>query len=160
MSPRAAELIARLRLVPHPEGGHYAEVHRAGTAVDPLDGRQRRAAMTSIHFLLCAGEKSRWHRVASDEVWCHLEGAPIELHVLDLLAHTPRSLLLGAVAEGMVPQHAVHANQWQAAHSSGDYSLAACMVAPGFEFADFELMSINDPLRAWLSRHHPALAIF
>jgi uncharacterized protein len=133
MNERAAELALRLHLRPHPEGGFYAEVHRSAATVDALDGRPRRAALTSIYFLLPAGVISRWHRVLR-------RGGPVS-------AHTS-------------PQHTVPAGVWQAARSSGEHSLAACIVAPGFDFADFALMAADDPLRAWLTRHHPALAAY
>jgi uncharacterized protein len=160
MLPRARALIERLHLRPHPEGGFYAEVHRSAHSVDPLDARPRRAALTSIYFLLPEGAASRWHRVLSDEIWCHLEGAPIELHLLDGAARTLRSLSLAPVSEQALPQHTVPAGQWQAARSSGAYSLAACMVGPGFDFADFALMAADDPLRPWLAQAHPALSIY
>jgi uncharacterized protein len=158
VSPRATELVERLHLRPHPEGGFYAEVHRSPAVVDARDGRPARAALTSIYFLLPAGAVSRWHRVASDEVWCHLEGAPIEL----LLLHgdAARSHQLGPVADRQSPQHTVPAGTWQAARSLGDYSLAACMVAPGFDFDDFELMSADDPLRERLAQGSPELRAF
>lgn len=158
MASRAAALIDRLHLLPHPEGGHYAEVFRSTADVETSRGR--RAALTSIYFLLCAGEVSRWHRVASDEVWCHLEGAPIELHRLDATTRSVRSTLLAPVSEHGEPQCTVSAGTWQAACSQGEYSLAACMVAPGFAFDDFELMTSDDPLRTWLAQAHPALAVF
>lgn len=81
MDPRAAQLIERLALVPHPEGGHYREIQRSALRVRPLDGRGERAATTGIYFLLAAGEHSRWHRVASDETWHHYEGDALELLV-------------------------------------------------------------------------------
>jgi uncharacterized protein len=158
MPPRAAALIERLRLAPHPEGGHYAEVFRSTAEVQGSGGR--RAALTSIYFLLCAGEVSRWHRVASDEVWCHLEGAPIELHRLDAATRQVQSTRLAPVSDRGEPQCTVPAGVWQAARSQGDCSLAACMVAPGFDFADFTLMSDDDALRAWLAQAHLALAAF
>jgi uncharacterized protein len=160
MSSRADELIRRLGLRPHPEGGHYAEVHRAAKAVEPLDGRARRPALTSIYFLLAQGEFSHWHRVSSDEVWCHLEGAPLALHVLEPVQRTLERIVLGPVGDGAQAQHTVPAHAWQAARSLGGYSLAACIVGPGFEFEDFELMAAIDPLRAWLAREHPDLRGF
>ena len=160
MNARAAELIERLHLRPHPEGGFYAEVHRSSSTVDALDGRSRRAALTSIYFLLPAGAISRWHRVLSDEVWCHLEGASIELHLLEAAQPSAHTIALGPVSASTAPQHTVPAGVWQAARSRGDYSLAACMVAPGFDFADFALMAADDPLRAWIARQQPALAAY
>lgn len=160
MHPRTAHLVERLHLRPHPEGGFFAEVHRSSSVVDALDGRPRRAALTSIYFLLPAGVSSRWHRVLSDEVWCHLEGAPIELHLLDAAQPSAHTIALGPVSAHARPQHTVPAGVWQAARSGGDYSLAACIVAPGFDFADFALMAADDPLRGWIARHHPALAAY
>jgi uncharacterized protein len=157
MNPRAAELIERLHLQPHPEGGFYAEVHRSQQSVDPLDGRVQRAALTSIYFLLPEGAVSRWHRVLSDEVWCHLEGAALELHLLDAAVQRAHSVLLAPVSAEASPQCTVPAGVWQAARSTGAYSLAACMVAPGFDFADFALMPADDPLRSWLALQHATL---
>jgi uncharacterized protein len=155
LSDRAAELIERLHLHPHPEGGHYAEVHRGTRQVDPRDGRPLRAALTSIHFLLRQGEASRWHRVASDEVWCHLEGAALDLHLVDAERREWRSVILGPVSAQAQAQHTVPAQVWQAARGRGDYTLCACIVGPGFEFDDFELMPATHPLRAWLARERP-----
>jgi predicted cupin superfamily sugar epimerase len=160
MAARAAELVSRLGLAAHPEGGHYTEVFRSTATVDAGGGRPRRAALTSIYFLLCAGEVSRWHRVGSDEVWCHVEGAAIELHQVDSATRQVQSALLARVSAQAAPQCTVLAGAWQAARSQGAYSLAACTVAPGFDFADFELLAAQDPLRAWLQREHPRLAAF
>jgi hypothetical protein len=160
MPSRADDLIQRLKLRPHPEGGHYAEVFRSDLRVEPLDGRPRRAALTSIYVLLREGEFSHWHRVSSDEVWCHVEGAPLALHVLEPVQRTLERITLGPVGDGVQPQHTVPAHAWQGARSTGAYSLAACIVGPGFEFADFDLMSALDPLRAWLARDHPDLREF
>ncbi len=78
-SRRVRELVDALALVPHPEGGHYREIYRSRAHVTPHDGRPTRVAFTAIHFLLAAGEASRWHRVASDEAWHHYEGDALEL---------------------------------------------------------------------------------
>jgi uncharacterized protein len=135
-------------------------VHRSAQSVDALDSRHHRAALTSIYFLLPAGAISRWHRVLSDEIWCHLEGAPIELHLLDASQPNAHTVTLGPVTTHTAPQHTVPAGVWQAARSRGDYSLAACMVAPGFDFADFALMATDDPLRAWIASRYPSLQAY
>ena len=156
---RAQELIDRLGLQPHPEGGFYAEVYRSHERVVPHDGRPPRAALTSIYFLLVDRGASRWHRVASDEVWVHLEGAPVTLHLLDASTLTLRSQHLGALAGAAAPQCTVPANAWQAAQLHGEHALLACIVAPGFAFADFALLAdAAPPLAAWLRAEHPALA--
>ncbi|MEO5736125.1 MAG: cupin domain-containing protein [Variovorax sp.] len=162
---RAHELIDLLRLQPHPEGGWYREVFRSATRVNPADGRPQRDALTSIYFLLEAGQQSRWHRVLSDEVWLHLEGVPIALWTCDAALRTaPAHVRLGPVdLHGTRPQHVVPAGQWQAArpivaHSTGDYSLAACTVGPGFDFADFSFMAADGEEATLLRHHWPDLA--
>src|SRR6185369_15637793 len=83
MHPRAAELITKLNLERHPEGGYYREIFRSTDLVAPADGRGPRAALTTIYFLLPAGIVSRWHRVASDAVWHLYEGGPLEVLSVD-----------------------------------------------------------------------------
>lgn len=143
MDRRAAELIRNLNLMPHPEGGYYRELYRSLALVEPVDGRGRHAALTTIYFLLPAGAKSRWHRVRSDEIWHYYEGAPLERIVLD----------------GGVPGHCVPSDYWQAARSTGAYTLVGCTVGPGFEFADFEMLADSE-LATELRRMQPALAEF
>ena len=162
---RAQRLIKTLQLQPHPEGGWYREVFRSPTRVQPVNGRPARDALTSIYFLLEAGQHSRWHRVMSDEIWIHLEGAPLALWTCDASLRTaPAHVRLGPVdTHGTHPQHAVPAGQWQAARpivapASGGFVLAACSVGPGFDFADFSFMA-QDGEEAGLMRHHwPDLA--
>ena len=129
----AAEIIAWLELKPHPEGGHYRETFR-DNAVDA----GRRARSTAIYFLLARGERSHWHRVDAVEVWHYYAGDALILEIADDSGQ--RSIRLGAdVAAGEVPQAIVPAQAWQAAESTGDWTLVGCTVAPGFEFAKFEL---------------------
>lgn len=139
MPERAEELTQGLRLEPHPEGGAFREIFRSPLAVRPMDGRPDRAALTAIYFMLRSGEESRWHRVASDEAWVWLEGAPLELFVADHPGPAGARVLLGPVGEGISPVYVVPAGRWQAARSTGGYSLVTCMVGPGFDFADFVL---------------------
>ena len=131
--PSAADIIARLDLKPHPEGGHYRESFRdAG-----LDegGRVR---STAIYFLLCRGERSHWHRIDAVETWHYYAGDALILQIAD--GRSTRSIRLGAdLAAGEVPQATVPAHAWQAAESTGDWTLVGCTVAPGFDFAKFEL---------------------
>lgn len=140
MDPRAAHLIATLGLTPHPEGGYYRELHRAAGTVRPDDGRPPRPALTTIYFLLTAGEVSCWHRVLSDEVWHHYEGAPLELLVTDGSGAPGMRVTIGAAAEDRAPVFTVPAGWWQAARSSGGYTLVGCTVGPGFDFADFAML--------------------
>jgi uncharacterized protein len=129
----AAEVIRLLDLKPHPEGGHFRETFR-----DP--GPQSRAHSTAIYFLLAAGERSHWHRVDAVEVWHHYAGAPLLLEIDGTSAGPIKTITLGPdLAAGERPQAAVPARAWQAARSLGDWTLVGCTVAPGFEFAGFEL---------------------
>jgi predicted cupin superfamily sugar epimerase len=130
----AADVIRLLDLKPHPEGGHFREMFR-----DPhrVTGR---AASTAIYFLLAAGERSHWHRVDAVEIWHWYAGAPLVLETAASDAGPVERLTLGPdLAAGERPQGVVAAHAWQAAHSLGAWSLTGCTVAPGFEFAGFEL---------------------
>lgn len=139
---RIAELTARLGLQPHPEGGAFVEVFRSARHV--LGGERgdaTRTALTTIYFLLAAGAHSRWHRVEADEVWHHYEGAPLELLWCDATRTTLHVERLGRVdADGTRPVAVVPAGCWQAARTTGDYTLVGCTVGPGFDFADFALL--------------------
>jgi predicted cupin superfamily sugar epimerase len=129
----ATEVIARLRLSPHPEGGHYRETFRDAGAHH--DGR---AQSTAIYFLLARGERSHWHRIDAVEIWHYYAGAPLTLRIAD--GDGLRTLQLGAdLAAGELPQGIVPPYAWQAAESGGDWTLVGCTVAPGFDFATFEL---------------------
>jgi predicted cupin superfamily sugar epimerase len=131
--PNAADIIARLALKPHPEGGHFRETFRDARL--DADGR---AVSTAIYFLLAHGERSHWHRIDAVEVWHYYAGSPLTLQIAD--ADGARTIRLGPdLAAGEVPQAIVPANAWQAAESCGDWTLAGCTVAPGFDFAAFEL---------------------
>src|SRR5687767_12792959 len=140
MDARAAHLIDTLGLTPHPEGGHFGELYRSAARVHPLDGRSDRSALTTIYFLLVSGESSRWHRVASDEAWHYYEGDPLELLVADAGFRDVTHRLIGRVGDGVQPTHVVLAGQWQAARSTGSYTLVGCTVGPGFEFGDFQML--------------------
>jgi len=131
--PSAAAIIARLELKPHPEGGHYRETFR-----DPLPDAEGRARSTAIYFLLARGERSHWHRIDAVEIWHYYAGHALTLQIAD--ENGKRSVRLGPdLAAGEVPQAIVPVQAWQAAESAGDWTLVGCTVAPGFEFAKFEL---------------------
>jgi predicted cupin superfamily sugar epimerase len=129
----AEEIIAALDLQPHPEGGHFRETFRDER------GEGQRANATAIYFLLRAGEVSRWHRVDAAEVWHWYAGAPLELSQSVDGASLTTETLGNAIGRGHRPQIVVPAGAWQSARSLGDWTLAGCTVAPGFEFAGFEL---------------------
>jgi predicted cupin superfamily sugar epimerase len=144
MHPRAAELVRMLALAPHPEGGFFREVFRSAERVQPIDGRASRSALTTIFFLLAEGQASRWHAVASDEVWHLYEGGPLELLVAPPDVGSVERAILGRAGDGVLPTHTVAARCWQAARPLGAYVLAGCSVGPGFEFDDFRMLA-DDP---------------
>lgn len=149
-----------LGLAPHPEGGRFREVFRSSARVRPGDGRPERAALTSIHFLLVEGETSAWHRVLSDEAWHFAEGAPLELLTMDPDFARVERWTLGPVGEADGPLRVVPAGRWQAARSTGAYTLAGCTVGPGFDFADFALLrDLPDEADALRRRHPDAAAL-
>jgi predicted cupin superfamily sugar epimerase len=160
MDRRASDLIATLGLIPHPEGGYFREIHRSVSQVQPLDGRSARAALTTIYFLLAAGQVSRWHRVASDEVWHHYEGGDLELFTVTADLERTGTLALGASAAGSQPVHVVPATMWQAARPMGAYALVGCTVGPGFEFADFQMLRDLPDAAEHVSRCYPVLSEF
>jgi predicted cupin superfamily sugar epimerase len=131
----AADVIRLLDLAPHPEGGHFRETFRDARRV--AGGR---AASTAIYFLLARGERSHWHRLDAAEVWHWHAGAPL---TLELAADEPgpvaRVTLGPDLAAAQRPQAIVPAHTWQAAASLGEWTLVGCTMAPGFEFAGFEL---------------------
>jgi predicted cupin superfamily sugar epimerase len=131
--PSAADIVARLDLKPHPEGGHYRETFR-DAGLDQA-GRSRSSA---IYFLLARGERSQWHRIDAVEIWHYYAGDALSLHIAE--HGGTRTIRLGSDLDGgEVPQAIVPARAWQAAESTGDWTLVGCTVAPGFDFAAFEL---------------------
>ena len=129
----AAEIIARLELKPHPEGGHYRETFR-----DSRTDANGRSRSTAIYFLLARNERSHWHRIDAVEVWHYYAGSTLTLKIAD--DDGEWSFKLGAnLAAGEQPQAIVPPDTWQAAESTGDWTLVGCTVAPGFDFAKFEM---------------------
>jgi Uncharacterized conserved protein len=128
----ADEIIARLGLAPHPEGGHYRQ-----TWID--SDSTGRPSGTCIYFLLKAGEASHWHRVDATEIWLFHAGAPLLLSIAaDDAGPATDHMLTPDLTEG-APQIIVPRDHWQAARSTGDYTLVSCTVSPGFRFDGFIL---------------------
>jgi hypothetical protein len=139
---RAREIIERLGLVPHPERGFYVETYRAPLEITGLPHGGPRAASTAIYFLLTADEPATYlHRLRSDEIYHLYEGGPLDV----LLLHPDRGgsvMRLGLdLAAGERPQVVIPAGTWFAAEldPGASHCLFGCTVAPGFDFADFEL---------------------
>jgi len=134
VSAEADELIKRLNLRPHPEGGHYREVYR-----DNRPGGRGRAHSTGIFFLLKKGEVSHWHRIDATEVWHFYKGSPLSLSIAPVRGPAVEHILGVDIAKEQRPQLVVPPNAWQSARSLGAFTFCGCTVAPGFDFAKFEL---------------------
>jgi uncharacterized protein len=138
------QIIDKLQLQPHPEGGFYRETWRSNLCLPqsilPVEYTGDRSAGTAILFLLPTGHFSRWHRVRSAELWFHQAGDPLELVIAETLDGASQTINLGRdhVFQAIVPS-----NHWQKAApipGAAGYALVACVVVPGFDFADFELI--------------------
>ena len=129
----ADEVIAYLKLEPHPEGGHYRETWRAETK------NEGRAAGTAIYFLLGGDEFSHWHRVDAVEIWHFYAGSPLVITISENGCDAEAHHLGPHLKAGQKPQLIVPENAWQTAASLGAWTLVGCTVSPGFEFSGFEL---------------------
>lgn len=143
LPPAVNQLIEALQLQPHPEGGFYRETWRSDLSLPqsalPACYTGDRSAGTAILFLLPTGHFSRWHRVRSAELWFHQAGDPLELSIAETLDETSQVIYLG---QNTCFQAVVPPNYWQKAQpvaGVAGYALVACVVVPGFDFADFEM---------------------
>lgn len=140
-----ADLVQRLQLQPHPEGGWFRETYRAAESIAasalPRRFGGERSISTAILFLLEAGQCSRLHRIQADEVWHFHAGDPLIVVEIGVDGRLKTTRLGGDLAQGAVYQHVVPAGVWfgAAPAEGGRFALVGCTVAPGFDFADFEL---------------------
>ncbi len=147
--------IEKLDLLPHPEGGRYREVYRCSEWYKAESLPRRFAAdrtfSTAIYFLLQAGTFSAFHRIKSDEIWHHYEGGDLEIIIMDHAGELQHHFL-GKQNPNARPMLVVPHGCWFAARlfCDTDYVLCGCTVAPGFDFADFEMASRDD-----LLKHYP-----
>lgn len=158
MTISATEVVEKLDLRPHPEGGFFREVFRAATRVThpgiPVGHDAVRCGGSLIYFLIEKGDFSAFHRVRwTDEIWHFYAGGPVELHTIDAAgSHTCKRI--HSALERSEPVCVVPAGCWQAARIADDspWSLCGCTVAPGFDFADFE-MPPRAKLLEWFPQH-------
>lgn len=141
----AASIIAHFGLEPHPEGGYFKETYRSAEHV-PADGLPAayggpRSYSTGIYFLLTDDTFSAFHRVRQDEGWHFYLGAPITLHEIDTAGNYSKTVIGNDFRKGEVPQYVVKGGNWFGAtlNAGSGFALVGCTVAPGFDFADFEL---------------------
>ncbi len=155
--------IKNLSLLPHPEGGYYKEVYRAGETINsnvlPTRFTGDRVFSTSIYFLLVEGNFSAFHRIKSDEIWHFHDGYPINIYVIGNNGRLEIHTLGIQPHKGHFPQITIPANLWFASESTGKYSLAGCSVSPGFDFCDFELAD-RDTLLNLYGEHRSVIEQF
>ena len=133
------ELITRLALQPHPEGGWYRELYRSASGVQTPRGA--RSALTQIYYFLEQNQFSRWDVIDSDEVWHFYAGAALELLCYEPKTRVLQRHVLGNPLDGYDSVAVVPSGQWQAARSLNGFALTGCSVAPGFEFSEFRFVS-------------------
>lgn len=130
-------LVDDLKLLPHPEGGFYREMYRSPTIVS-ANGAGQKSAYTSIYYLLASEDFSSWHRIKSDETWYFHSGCDVSIYFFDE-NKALQTIQLGLDSKCL--QATIPANTWFSAKpiSQNSFCLVSCAVAPGFEFADFEI---------------------
>lgn len=149
-------VIEKLCMLPHPEGGYYVETYRSSESVEASNGRGLRSASTGILFLLGTEDVSHLHRIQSDEMWHFHQGGTLTIFELDEATSSIRATHLGSnIFKGEQLQYVVKANTWFGAYlsdpSASEYALVGCTVAPGFDFADFELAHRDELIRLFPS---------
>jgi predicted cupin superfamily sugar epimerase len=149
-------LIDKYNLVPHPEGGYYVVVYESKQAVRSPVVNKDRKAITHIYFLLHKGQVSLFHKVAHDEIWNFYEGDPLKL--IKYNGSTVDEDIIGSGCSDFVS--IVEGGIYQAAESTGAYSLVGCSVAPGFEFEDFSLLRDDLEVKEMLLNEFPGYRKF
>jgi predicted cupin superfamily sugar epimerase len=134
------QIIENFQLQPHPEGGYFREVYRSEQVVASSTVGAERNTVTHIYFLLARGQLSRFHKVLHDEIWNVYAGSPIRLLRYD--GNDVQEVVIGEGRDDFMA--IIPGGVWQAAESTGDYTLVGCTVAPGFDFADFSFMSAEE----------------
>lgn len=157
MMQDASHWIVNLKLQSHPEGGFYREIYRSEEVIDGMTLTDKRKGTrnlaTSIYFLLRSGEKSLFHRLRSDEIWYYQLGSPMNIYCIDMQGNF-RLIVLGPepglqqLMQAVIPAGTIFAST---VRENNSFSLAGCMVSPGFSFEDFEILS-----REYLLQKYPS----
>ncbi len=159
----AKGIIEHLQLEPHPEGGFFKEVYRSEGTIEasclPSNFEGSRHYSTAIYFLITSEDFSSFHKVNQDEGWHFYDGSPITLHIISPKGVYTQVSIGRDFSKGQVPQYIVPAHHWFAAtvQEQNSFTLVGCTVAPGFDFADFELAK-RDSLTALFPEHGTIIA--
>lgn len=143
------QIIEKYQLQPHPEGGYYREVYRSEQNVSSEFTTEKRNSVTHIYFLLGKGQISRFHRVFHDEIWNFYGGAPLKLIEFD--GNKINEIIIGENDYFRVIKGGI----FQAAESTGEYTLVGCSVAPGFDFKDFSFLTDEPEMLESLKKSYP-----
>lgn len=163
--PHIQQIIKTLNLLPHPEGGYYKETYRSAGSINSdslsADYSGKRNYSTCIYFLLTSDTFSAFHRIKQDEIWHFYDGSPLLLHTISEKGLHSQHIIGKDITNGQTPQLVVNGGDWFAATVIGEnsYSLVGCTVAPGFDFADFELAE-KDELTALFPEHKGIIGEF
>lgn len=165
MDPKAKKYIDQLNLEPHPEGGYFREIYRSDEIILP-EGmperlKKKRAASTSIYFLLEGKQVSNFHRIKSDEIWHYYDGCGVNIFAIDNSGLLLQFKLGKNVEMNEVFQVVVKKNNWFAAEliDKKSFCLTGCTVSPGFDFEDFELAKRQELITAF-PRHKDVIKRF
>lgn len=151
----AQQLISRYHLQPHPEGGYYSRTYSSEELItaealpERFDGD--RFISTAIYFLLEGGQFSAFHRIKSDELWHFYAGTGLHIYVIHPGGRGEVLKLGNDLSNEFSFQLLVKAGCWFASKpiAENEFSFAGCTVAPGFDFADFELAEKNQLLKEY-----------
>jgi len=160
MNPRVSELINLLDLEPHVGGGYIREIFRSTNLVHLLGNQVERKALTTIYYLLGAGEFDSWHRLDSDEVWQYHEGATLELLWIEQEEEKYTRCLIGEIDDLIKPIAIVPGGCWQMARTTGEYTLVGCSMGPGFEYEGYQQLRDNPEEANMIQHRFPELAEF
>lgn len=152
MKNKIQQIINKLELSPHPEGGYYKETYRSTSKITgenlSTDYKGDRNYSTCIYFLLTSGTFSAFHKINQDEIWHFYDGSPIKLHIISEAGKHSQHIIGTDINNGQTPQLVVPGNHWFAASviDKNTFSFVGCTVSPGFDFKDFNLPSRLDLL--------------
>lgn len=143
MNEKARYYIQKLELQKHPEGGYFREIYRSGEmfSIDQPKKNIKRNASTSIYFMLEGKQKSKFHRLKSDELWHFYDGTTVKIYLIDQKGNLSEVVLGTNIEKGELFQTVINKNTWFAAEvlDKKSFALIGCTVSPGFDFSDFEL---------------------
>ncbi|KAA3619242.1 MAG: cupin domain-containing protein [Flavobacterium sp.] len=154
-----SEIISKLELKPHPEGGYFRETYRSAGSIpkDALGGQYSgdRNYATAIYYLITSQHFSAFHKITQDETWHYYDGAAMCLHIISPTGEYKKLLISNNLSRGELPQFTVPGGYWFASEVSvpDSYSLMGCTVAPGFSFEDF-IMPKREELLTLFPQHH------